>query len=334
MKSSEWPPSAKARSVAAANSRRASAAGGAPVANGREQGAFGGLAMAHGAPVPEPALERREIGPARKRGALPSRRLAIAVRRDPPGAVEEREISLLFRQHGEEVAERGEDGRADSPAVAVLDGEQRRLPQDLPRGHASRELSPHGLGDHEAEVVGQAVVEPTAPVAQGVAMAERRLDPDLSITHLDRTGRDIVGPEIEGAAAREIEARVMPMASEDAVLDAAAIERKAHMRAAVVEREDASPVVDDQDRGMAAMQHEPTLGLQLGEAACAHKVGGRHIHRCRSQCAVKPPSTGRPTPITKLAAGLHSHSTAAATSSARPRRPIDCCFMISAIASA
>ena len=52
------------------------------------------------------------------------------------------------------------------------------------------------------------------------------------------------------------------------------------------------------------------------------------------QCAVKPPSTGRPTPITKLAAGLHSHSTAAATSSARPRRPIDCCFMISAIASA
>ena len=240
--------------------------------DGGEQGAFGGLAMAHGAPVPEPALERREIGPARKRGALPSRRLAIAVRRDPPGAVEEREISLLFRQHGEQVAERGEDGRADSPAVAVLDGEQRRLPQDLPRGHAGRELSPHGLGDHEAEVVGQAVVEPTAPVARGVAMAERRLDPDLAVTHLDRTGRDIVGPEIEGAAARQIEARVMPMTGEDAVLDAAAIERKAHMRAAVVEREDASPVINHQDRGMAAMQHEPTLGLQLGETAGAHKV--------------------------------------------------------------
>ena len=106
----------------------------------------------------------------------------------------------------------------------------------------------------------------------GVAMAERRLDPDLSITHLDRTGRDIVGPEIEGAAARQIEARVMPMTGEDAVLDAAAIERKAHMRAAVVEREDASPVINHQDRGMAAMQHEPTLGLQLGETAGAHKV--------------------------------------------------------------
>jgi hypothetical protein len=38
--------------------------------------------------------------------------------------------------------------------------------------------------------------------------------------------------------------------------------------------------------------------------------------------------------VTGLAAGLHSQSTVAATSSARPRRPIDSCFMISAIASA
>jgi len=47
-----------------------------------------------------------------------------------------------------------------------------------------------------------------------------------------------------------------------------------------------------------------------------------------NQCAVKPPSTGNATPMTKLAAGLHSQSTAAATSSARPSRPIGCCFMI------
>ena len=105
-----------------------------------------------------------------------------------------------------------------------------------------------------------------------ILVTERRLDPDLSITHLDGTGRDIVSPEIERAAARQSEARVMPMTREDAILDAAAIERKAHMRAAVVEREDASRVINHQDRGMAAMQHEPTLGSQLGEAACAHKI--------------------------------------------------------------
>ena len=126
--------------------------------------------------------------------------------------------------------------------------------------------------------MGQTVVEPTAPVAPGVAMAERRLDPDLAVTHLDRTGRDIVGPEIERAAARQVEAGVVPMASEDAVLDAAAIERKAHMWAAVVEPEDVPPVVNQQDRGMAPVHHEPTLSLQLSETAGTHKVGGRHIH--------------------------------------------------------
>ena len=53
---------------------------------------------------------------------------------------------------------------------------------------------------------------------------------------------------------------------------AAAIKRKARVRAAVVECEDASPVINDQDRGMAAMQHDPTLGPQLDETAGAHKV--------------------------------------------------------------
>ena len=65
------------------------------VRDGGEQRALGGFAMAHGAPVPQPALEGREVGPARERGALPARRLAIAVRGDAPGAVEQREIGLL-----------------------------------------------------------------------------------------------------------------------------------------------------------------------------------------------------------------------------------------------
>lgn len=38
-------------------------------------------------------------------------------------------------------------------------------------------------------------------------------------------------------------------------------------------------------------------------------------------CAVWPASTGSATPVTKLAASLHSHSTAAAISSGRPSRP-------------
>ena len=218
--------------------------------------------MAHGAPVPQPALEGGEVGPAREWGALPSRRLAIAVRGDPPGAVEQREIGLLFRQRGEQIAERGEDRCTDSPAIAVAHGEQRGLPHHLARGDAGRELSPYGLGDHEPEIMGKAVVEPTAPMARWIAVTERRLDPDLAaVTHLDRTSRNVIGPQIERAAAREIEAGVMPVTGQNPVLDAAAIEREAHMRAAIVEREDAFPMVDHQDRGMAAVHHERPLAF-------------------------------------------------------------------------
>ncbi len=98
------------------------------VGDGGEQGAFGGFAMAHGAPVPQPSLEGGKVGLAGERRAFPSRRLAIAVRGDASGSVEQRKIALLFRQHGKHIAEGGEDGRADSPAIAVAHREQRGLP--------------------------------------------------------------------------------------------------------------------------------------------------------------------------------------------------------------
>ena len=101
-----------------------------------------------------------------------------------------------------------------------------------------------------------------------------------ALAQLDRTGGNVVRPQIERAAAGEVEAGVMPMTGQDAVLDAATVERKAHMRAAVVEGEDVPAIVDDQDRRVAAVHHEPPLGLQLGKATCAHKVRCRRIHRC------------------------------------------------------
>jgi hypothetical protein len=37
----------------------------------------------------------------------------------------------------------------------------------------------HRLGDDQAEIVGQAVVEPTAPMRGGVGVTESGLHPDL-----------------------------------------------------------------------------------------------------------------------------------------------------------
>ena len=113
----------------------------------------------------------------------------------------------------------------------------------------------------------EAVMEPLAPMRGGVGVTERGLHPDLAVAHLDREGRRVVRPEIESAAAFEVEAGVVPMTGQNPVLDAAPVEREAHVRATVVEGEDAPAVIDDEDRAMGAMHDDPALRLHLFEAS-------------------------------------------------------------------
>src|SRR5271166_605975 len=105
----------------------------------------------------------------------------------------------------------------------------------------------HGLGDDQAEVVCEAVRKPLMPVHGGFGMIERGLHPDIAIAHLDRANRYVVRPRVEGAAAFEIEAGVVPMTRQNAIRDAAARQREAHVRATIVESEDAPTVVNDED---------------------------------------------------------------------------------------
>jgi hypothetical protein len=71
---------------------------------------------------------------------------------------------------------------------------------------------------------------------------------------------------------------------QDAVLDAAALEREAHVRAPIVEGEDAPAVVDDEDRTMATVHDQPPLDLQLLKAARQRKFLARRVHERTSRC--------------------------------------------------
>ena len=120
--------------------------------------------------------------------------------------------------------------------------------------------------------MGKPVVEPAAPVGGRVGVAGPVLDPYFAVMQLDREGRHVVGPQIEGAAAREVEPRVVPMTGEDAVGDRAAVQRKAQMRAAIVHGEHAALVVDDEDRAASAANHHPPLRLQLLDRPGADEI--------------------------------------------------------------
>jgi len=77
------------------------------------------------------------------------------------------------------------------------------------------------------------------------------------------------------------------MTGQNAVLDAATLEWKAHVRATVVEREDAPAVVHDQDRAMATVHNEPALRLQLLKGPRKHvfSVGSVHVPLGRLQAS-------------------------------------------------
>src|SRR5262245_61612697 len=125
----------------------------------------------------------------------------------------------------------------------------------------------------------KAVIEPPAPMRSRIRVAEDGSHPDFAVTDFGGAGRHVVCPQIEGTATREIEAGVVPVTGEGAVLDATAIERKAHVRAAIVEREDTTFVVDNEYGTVWPVHDQPPLRLQLLEAARAHEIRGQYVHQ-------------------------------------------------------
>ena len=75
--------------------------------------------------------------------------------------------------------------------ISVL---KRYLPHDLGNRYVGRDLSVHGLGYHEADVMCEAIRKPLMPVRGGIHVSKRGLHPDLAIAHLNRTDRYVVRP--------------------------------------------------------------------------------------------------------------------------------------------
>jgi hypothetical protein len=81
-------------------------------------------------------------------------------------------------------------------------------------------------------------------VRRGICITERGLHPDFAIAQFDREDRYVVCPKIKSTAAFEIEAGMVPMTGQDAVLDAPPFKREAHVRTTIVEGKDAPAVTD------------------------------------------------------------------------------------------
>ncbi len=117
-------------------------------------------------------------------------------------------------------------------------------------------------------------------MAAAVLLDRLRVDEDVAVAHLGAKRRRVVGEGVQGAAAGEVELGVVPVAGEDAVGDGAAVQREAHVRAAVVDRVDLAFVEDDEDRVALGGNDLEAVALEFGESADAdggsRSFGGGH----------------------------------------------------------
>ena len=134
------------------------------------------------------------------------------------------------------------------------------------------------FGELTFEGLGNASMKGTSGLAQQGAVIEGGLHPDFAIANLNWTDRHVVRPQVECATAFEIEAGVMPMTCQNAVFNAAALERKTHVGAPIVQGENAPSIVDDEDWTMVTVHDQAPLRFELLKATREHEFVVRYVH--------------------------------------------------------
>ena len=123
----------------------------------------------------------------------------------------------------------------NQPPPRRRDAEVEPGPEDVDAARVGLEERDRRLREHERDVALEPVPQPLALVRDRIAR-RAQVDEHVVAVELDREAAQLVGELVERAAGRQVEARVVPVAREDAVADGAAMEREAHVRTAVVDR--------------------------------------------------------------------------------------------------
>ena len=242
---------------------------------GRPQTSLGRVARSHLGESAEPGAELlRPILVRVQCGDVEVRRLAFDAASDMNHAVVERPRSVFRCEMRQHVGHRREDREPAGPAGgAVLDAEARCLGQDevFTSGFAQ---SDHRFGDDQPQVLFQAFREFARAMRDCFLLDRLRIDPDHVIADFGSKRGDIVREEIKGAAAREVELGVVPVTGQDAVRHCSLTQGEAHMRTAIVYREDLFTVPEHGRRALTGGDDAHAVALQFLKRA--NSYGGVH----------------------------------------------------------
>ena len=238
---------------------------GKPQSYRRVQAPLRAVVVPHLDKVAEPVLEhlrprlstgqRLHDEPGRFAGAFPGHVHQPLVQRPLP---------VILVQLRKDVGHAGQHAHGRAPSIGRVFSAE---PGPDAKSHAvvaaSRLKAKDCLGDYQPDIVLHTVLETGRPMRYLIPRRGLRVNPDYAVGYAYRIAADVVGEGIEGAAAGQIEPCVMPVAGEDAILDASPVQGKAHVRAPVVHREQLAVVVEHHDSVTAAGDHRATAGFDF-----------------------------------------------------------------------
>ena len=242
-------------------------------------------------------------GSSGKRGAPPAESSATSAR--PWYRAADRSLWVEQRDEVHEARERRQP--AEPAAPTSRDAEVEADAEGVGAGGVFVPERDRRLGDDEREIALQAVEQSLSLVAERVSR-RRQVDEDVVTADFDRESAQVVRPLVERAARADVVASVVPVTRENPVGERAALEREAHVRAAVVDsvhaivvREEADDVtveVDDEAAGSPELcercgsgeraladGHDRTLEPQVWLKSSA----GRRAHHRRGRRSERSP---------------------------------------------
>jgi hypothetical protein len=110
------------------------------------------------------------------------------------------------------------------------------------------------------------------PLVGEVVLSRSEVHPHIAVSDLHREDARLIGELVEGPAALEIEAGVVPVAGQDTVTYATAVQGKPHMGAAIVHGVHLAVVEEERNRVTGDPDRHPTGGAHIVYPSGPHEV--------------------------------------------------------------
>ena len=189
---------------------------------------------------------------------------------------------------GQQVHHAGVDRQARPPArLPVARPEVEARAERPGRGLTAFEEPDDRLGQDQGDVALEAVPQPPLSVGRRV-FPRRRVHPHLAVASLRGEGADVVGPEVEGAAGGQVEAGVVPVTGQDAVLEGAPVQGEAHVGAAVVDGMDLIAPGEECQGVSLDVDGQAACGLDVCQAANANEVSASAVFLGHDRFSLPP----------------------------------------------